>query len=131
MHTVLAAILASGLTVGLERAMHAAAFALGRGVSGIGGTAVFLGHTAIVAIAACAGLLLALRVLPRALPTAAALGVMLAAVAAIVAALFASGGRVGIELGVWLYDLMPMAFGLFFARAIARDRLRAEVDESL
>jgi hypothetical protein len=36
---------------------------------------------------------------------------------------------VGIELGVWLYDLMPMAFGLFFGRAIARDRLRAELEE--
>jgi hypothetical protein len=127
--SVLAAILAWGLTVGLVKMMHALAGALAGVLPSIGGTAVFWGHTAIVALAACAGLLLALRLFRRALPTAAAVGVLALALAAIGMALAVSGGRVGIELGVWLYDLMPMAFGLFFGRAIARDRLRAELEE--
>jgi hypothetical protein len=125
--TALASVLAYALMLALVHISEAVSMTLASAMPGLGGRAVFIGHTIIVAVAACVALALSARLFRQANPTAAALGVMALAVAAIALALVRSKGRVGIELGVWLFDLMPMALGLFFGCAITRDRRRAGI----
>lgn len=127
LQTVTASVLAYALMLALVYAAEAVAMALASAMPGLGGRAVFIGHTIIVCVAACVALALSARLFRRTNPTAAALGVLALAVAAIALALVRSKGRVGMELGVWLYDLMPMALGLFFGGAVARDWRRAGI----
>lgn len=121
LQTAIASVFSYVLMLLLVYVSEAAAMTLASAMPGLGGLAVFIGHTIIVCVAACVALALSGRLFRRANPTAAALGVLALAVAAIALALVRSKGRVGIELGVWLYDLMPMALGLFFGCAITRD----------
>lgn len=125
--TLLATLLAYVINLVLQVALHVAGMALASTLQSISGTVVFVVHMAIVAVSACLGVVVALRLFRQALPTGVAVGVMVMAIVAIGAALIAREGRVGIELGVWIVDLMPLALGLFFGRAIARDRLRAQM----
>jgi hypothetical protein len=125
--TLIATIIAYAINLVLQVALHVSAVALASMLQSVSGTMVFVVHMAIVAVSACLGVVLALRLFRQALPTAVAVGVMALAIIAIVGVLVVQEGRVGIELGVWIVDLMPLAFGLFFGRAIARDRLRTQM----